>query len=58
MIEKLLKIIIIHRILEIAKTNNLLPEIQMGVRRDKLIESILYLLTKQIYIIWNLLGKR
>ena len=50
-IGKLLEIIIARRISELAETNNLLLETQIGVRRGRLIEIALYLLIKQIHII-------
>ena len=55
---KLLEIIMARRISELAETNNLLPETQMGARRGRSTETALHLLTEQIHTIWNLPGKR
>ena len=40
---KLFEIIITRKILKLTKTNNLLPEIQIGVKKNKLTKSTLYL---------------
>jgi len=50
-IGKLLEIIIVYKILELAETNNLLLKTQIGIKKSKLIKIIFYLLIKQIYII-------
>jgi exonuclease III len=55
---KLLEIIIARKISELAETNNLLPETQMGARKSRSTETALHLLTEQIHTIWNIPGKR
>ena len=50
-INKLLKLIMSHKFSLLIKTNHILLKTQINVRKNKLIESVLQLLTKQVHII-------
>lgn len=54
---KLLEIVIARRLTELAETNRLLPETQMGARRGRSTASALQLITEQIHTIWRLPGE-
>lgn len=53
---KILERVIARRITEITETHSLLPDTQMGARKQRSTESALQLLTEQIHTIWNLPG--
>jgi hypothetical protein len=52
-IDKIMKFIINKKISWFTKTHRLLCDSHMSVRFDKLIETTLKLLTKQIHIVWD-----
>jgi exonuclease III len=55
---KLLELIMSRKLSELAESNNLLPETQMGARKGRSTETALQLLTEQVHTIWNLPGKQ
>jgi len=50
-LDKILKLIILKRLYYVVKTHNILSNIQIKVRKQRLIDTILQLITKKIYII-------
>jgi hypothetical protein len=53
-LSKALESVIARRINDLAKTHDLLSVNQMKKRKNRSCETILKLLTKQIYIVWNM----
>jgi hypothetical protein len=51
---KILKHIIMKKLSALAEANQLLPDAQMGARKNRSIEIALQLLTNQIHTIWGL----
>jgi Reverse transcriptase (RNA-dependent DNA polymerase) len=49
---KVFKAVVARRIRYVVKAYGLLPETQIGVRRERSTETALYLLTEKVYIIW------
>ncbi len=52
--DKALKLMIARRISDLTKTHDLLSVNQMNERKNRICETILKLLTKQIHTIWNM----
>jgi hypothetical protein len=50
-LDKILKLIILKRLYYVVKTHNILLNAQIKVRKQRLIDTILQLITKKIYII-------
>jgi hypothetical protein len=50
-LEKTLKAIVARRIRYVVKAYGLFSKTQIGVRRERLTETALYLLTEKVYII-------
>ena len=55
--KKLLEFIITQKMSQLVKTYSLLLKSQMSICKECLTETVLQLLTEQIYIIWNLSDK-
>ncbi len=55
---KLLELVIGRRLSELAETNGLLPDTQMGARKGRSAETVLQLLTEQVHTIWNTPGPK
>jgi hypothetical protein len=53
-LSKTLKLIIVKRIHNLAKTHKLLFETQISKRRKRICETTLKFFTKQIHIVWNM----
>jgi hypothetical protein len=51
-LRKVLEAIIARRIRYVIKAHKLLPETQIKIKRKRLTEITLHLLTEKIYIIW------
>ncbi len=50
-LNKILESMILKRLRYVVKTHNILSNIQIKVRKQRLIDTILQLITKKIYII-------
>jgi exonuclease III len=55
---KLLELVMGRRLSELAETNGLLPDTQMGARKGRSAETALQLITEQVYTIWNTPGPK
>jgi Reverse transcriptase (RNA-dependent DNA polymerase) len=55
---KLLELVMACKLSLLIENNSILLETQMGVRKGRLIETALQLLTEQIHTIWGLPGKQ
>ena len=55
--KKLLESIITQKMSQLVKIYSLLSKLQMSVHKECLTETVLQLLTEQVYTIWNLFNK-